>query len=163
MTLFFHYQSSMKEMGLLSSPLVKILGGHGVICYYCFLFFVSNHPSELETELDLAEVHSGGPSRSPQVSLPFCFIGHKVKNKTIPFQLFDLLVFVPALGVPEEMPEQEPHLWEEGTVPPGSYWVCQPCSGQVQPTRRRLWSKKSSFKSQLLCLFFFSFTTVFIS
>lgn len=104
-------------MGLLSSPLVKVLGGHGVICYYCFLFFVSSHPSELETALHLPEVHPGGPRRSPQASSPFCFVGHNVKNnKTIPLELFNLLLparLVPALGVPGAL--QEPHLCEEGT------------------------------------------------
>lgn len=156
-------------MGLLSSPLVKILGGHGVICYYCFLFFcvcVSNHPSELETGLDLAEVRSGAPRRSPQGLLTFLL--HRTqreKNKTLPSRLFHLLFSprsAPALGVPEEMQEQEPRQCEEGTSSPGTHWVCQ-CLPRASSTHRKVVipkkKKKSSFESQLLRFRFF--TTVF--
>lgn len=156
----------MKEMGLLSSPLVKILGGHGVICYYCFLFFVSNHPSELETQLDLAEVHSGAPSRSPQVSLPFCFIGHKVKNKTIPFQLFHLLVFAPAPGVPEEMPEQEPHLVGKGQPHLGVSGCVSLAQGKFNQ-QEGCDPKKAALKVNFYCFFFllllYLFPNVFLA
>lgn len=134
-------------MGLLSSPPVKILGGHGVICYYCFLFLCvfqttpqSWRPNSTWQRCIL--VLQGGPLK---VSSPFCFTGHNVKKiKLFPHSSFSCsfpLVLHLLLEYLKRCRSRSHTCVRKGRAHLGLTGCVSACPGQVQPTGR-LWSQK---------------------
>lgn len=152
----------MKEMGLLSSPLVKILRGHGVICYYCFLFLFPTTPQSWRPNSAWQRcilVVKVGPLRPP-----YLFASQDTTWKMKLFPHSSLICSLPLVWylLLEQLKGGTSRIHgcvRKGRLSPGPYWGSQRCLS-ASSTRREVVIQKSSVKSQLLPV---PFTTVCVS